>query len=119
MWSTDTPWFDVAVVATLLAVGNALFGRFSEYQPRWRRLLKIALGVVLFVGVSVWGGRAWLYAAIGATLAAVAVIHAWWLPKHGVNGWTAEPRERYYALLGRDAQGRPVAAGRSKTEAHP
>jgi hypothetical protein len=119
MWSTDTPWFDVALVGVLLAVGNALLGRFSEYQPRWQRLLKIALGVLLFVGVSVAAGRAWMYAAIGATLGAVAVIHGWWLPRRGVNGWTAEPRERYYALLGRDAQGRRVAPGRSKTEAHP
>jgi hypothetical protein len=119
MWSTDTPWFDVALVAALLAVGNALLGRFSDYQPRGLRLLKNGLGAALFVGLSVWAGRGWMYAAIGLALAGVAVIHGWWLPTRGVNGWTAEPRERYYALLGRDAQGRPVAAGRSKTEAHP
>jgi len=28
------------------------------------------------------------------------VIHLWWLPKHGINGWTGEPREKYYALRG-------------------
>ena len=30
----------------------------------------------------------------------------WWLPRRGVNGWTAEPRDRYYALLGLDANGK-------------
>lgn len=30
----------------------------------------------------------------------VLVIHAWWLPKHGINGWTGEPKDRYYALRG-------------------
>jgi hypothetical protein len=28
------------------------------------------------------------------------VIHVWWLPKNGVNGWTGEPKERYYELIG-------------------
>ena len=35
------------------------------------------------------------------------VVHGWWLPSHGVSGWTAEPRERYYALLGLGPDGRP------------
>jgi hypothetical protein len=28
------------------------------------------------------------------------VIHMWWLPKHGINGWTGEPRAKYYQLRG-------------------
>jgi hypothetical protein len=106
MWRTDTPWFDVALIATLLAFGNAWFGRFAEHEPRWRRTAKIVVGLTLFTGVSVAAGRGWMYAAVAVTLAAVTVVHAWWLPKHGVNGWTAEPRERYYALLGLDSAGR-------------
>ena len=34
-------------------------------------------------------------------------LHGWWLPRKGVNGWTAEPRDRYYELLGLDAAGKP------------
>lgn len=30
----------------------------------------------------------------------VIYVHGVWLPRHGVNGWTAEPREKYYALRG-------------------
>ena len=32
----------------------------------------------------------------------VVVVHMWWLPKHGVNGWTGEPKDKYYALRGWD-----------------
>ena len=28
-------------------------------------------------------------------------VHRYWLPRHGVNGWTGEPRERYLALVAR------------------
>ena len=106
MWRTDTYWLDVAVATSLLALGSILFGRFEEHKPRWRRVLKAALGTGLVVGVSVTAGRPWAIALVGVILAAVVVIHAYWLPKHGVSGWTAEPRERYHKLLGLDQGGR-------------
>ena len=109
MWSTDTYWFDLAVIASLIALGSILFGRFEEHKPRWRRVLRVVLGAALIMGVTAGAGRAWGLAVVGVVLAAVAVIHGWWLPRHGVNGWTAEPRERYEALLGihRPATRRP------------
>jgi hypothetical protein len=48
-----------------------------------------------------------MFMLLGGMTVGVIVIHAWWLPQRGVNGWTAEPRERYYALLGLDATGKP------------
>lgn len=33
-------------------------------------------------------------------LAGAAVVHLWWLPKHGINGWTGEPKDKYYELIG-------------------
>lgn len=107
MWSTNTIWFDATLVATLLAFGNAWMGRFAEHEPRWRRGLKIVVGLLLYVGIAAIAGRAWMFVAFAATLVPILVVHAWWLPKHGVNGWTAEPRERYYELLG--IAGRPTS----------
>ena len=102
MWSADTYWFDVAVVASLIALGSILFGRFEEHKPRWRRVLKAVLGGAFVVGVAIIAGRAWALSLVALILAASAVIHAWWLPRHGVNGWTGEPRARYLELLGLD-----------------
>jgi hypothetical protein len=45
---------------------------------------------------------------LGLIVLGVLVVHGWWLPRKGVNGWTAEPRDRYYALLGLDLTGKPV-----------
>ena len=108
MWRTDTYWFDVTVVMTFLKLGQLYLGRFSEYQPRSRRLLKSAIGVVLLIGVAVWAGRGWMWALLGVMLGAIVVVHGWVLPKKGVNGWTMEPRERYHRIMGLDAVGRPV-----------
>ena len=106
MWSTDTLWFDAAVVLGIFAVGNILFGHFEAHKPKWRRALKVPIVIALFVAVDAAAGRAWMWALLGVSGVAVAVIHGWWLPKHGVNGWTAEPRDRYLALLGVGPDGR-------------
>ncbi len=93
-------WFEVAVVTTLVAVGNILFGHFEEGAPRWRRVLKVFVLAGLVAGLSVWLGRAWALGLLGLLLVVVVVIHAWWLPRHGINGWTGEPKEKYYELRG-------------------
>lgn len=93
-------WFEVAVVATLFAVGNIVFGHFEEGTPKWRRIAKLALFTALGVFVSSRFGRTWFWTMLGALAAAVVAIHAWWLPRNGINGWTGEPREKYYALRG-------------------
>lgn len=106
MWSTDTYWFDVAVVTTLLMLGQLFLGRFSEYQSRWHRLVKSLLGIAILVGTTILAGREWMYVLLAVILTAVVVIHGWMLPRKGVNGWTGEPRARYYELMGLDSNGR-------------
>jgi hypothetical protein len=99
MWQTNTIWFDVTVVMSIFAVGNILFGHFEEHKPKWRRLLKVALVLGIFLGLVTSAGRAWGYGMLAIPLIGAAVVHLWWLPKHGINGWTGEPKEKYYELL--------------------
>jgi hypothetical protein len=93
-------WIDVAVIAGMFAVGNILFGHFEERTPKWRRILKLFIVTGLVALISSTAGRLWSALLIGAMLTAAAVIHAIWLPKHGINPWTGEPRDKYYALRG-------------------
>jgi hypothetical protein len=99
VWNIDTPWFDVAVVMAIFAFGNAMFGRFEEHKPRGRRVVKIALVTAVFAAVVTTAGRAWGYGLLALPLVAAAWVHLVWLPKHGINGWTAEPRDKYLELV--------------------
>lgn len=99
VWSADTPWLDAALVGTGFAVGNILFGRFEEHRPRWRRVLKFAVVMVVTLVLARTAGRVWAYAWMLLPAAVAAWVHLRWLPRHGVNGWTAEPRDRYLELV--------------------
>lgn len=100
MWNTNTAWFDIAVVMSIFAVGNILFGHFEEHKPKLRRLLKVVLIVGITVVLSLAGLRWVAYVLLGGLGLAAAYVHAWWLPRHGINGFTGEPKAKYYELIG-------------------
>ncbi|MEO1519208.1 MAG: hypothetical protein AAFU78_00340 [Cyanobacteria bacterium J06633_2] len=99
MWSTSTYWFDVSLIFGIFAIGNILFGHFEEHRPKWRRLFKV--GTILSVGLLLsYFNLRWLFYVILFALAiAVSYIHLVWLPKHGINGWTGEPKDEYLTLV--------------------
>ncbi len=91
---------EVIVVAVLLAAGNAAFRHFEPAMPWWRRVLKASAVLAATAAVSHFFGRRGVIVAAGIAALPVVYIHAIWLPRHGVNGWTGEPRERYHELRG-------------------
>lgn len=42
---------------------------------------------------------AWAFGVLVLPLVGAAWVHLVWLLKHGINGWTAESRDRYVALI--------------------
>jgi hypothetical protein len=96
----NTMWMSVAITATIFAVGNILFGHFNEGIPKWKRVTKVVLVLALVGVISAKAGPVWGLAPIALMLVVAAVVHLWWLPRHGINGLTGEPREKYYELKG-------------------
>jgi hypothetical protein len=99
MWAGSTYWFDLAIFYGFFALGSICFGRFEDWKPRWRRVLKFVLASVFFCSLLQFGGRTVAWGVIGALLLVVIYLHAIWLPSKGINGWTAEPRDKYLELV--------------------
>lgn len=93
-------WIDLTIVASLFAVGNILFGHFEEGTPKWRRIAKFFVFLGISAAISHFAGSFWLYFFLGILSIPVLLIHIWWLPRIGINGWTSEPKEKYYKLRG-------------------
>ena len=100
MWNADSLWLEVAVVCLITALGTIFFGHFEEHTPKWRKVFKLLPFILITVSLSATAGRTWAFAFLGFTLVIVAFIHAIWLPSKGINGWTAEPKDKYYELRG-------------------
>ncbi|MCC5929282.1 MAG: hypothetical protein JJU28_08565 [Cyclobacteriaceae bacterium] len=94
--------FEIAMVSFVFALGNILLGHFEEKTPKWNRAGKFLATLVIVCLISVFFGRMAAMILLAISLIPVAVLHLWWLPKNGINGWTAEPRDRYYEFRGWD-----------------
>jgi hypothetical protein len=93
-------WYEIAVISAVFAIGNILFGHFEEMTPKWRRILKFILVTILFSTISYYAGRNWFYISLFICFLFVLIVHMWLLPKKGINGWTGEPKDKYYELRG-------------------
>lgn len=97
MWTTDSLWFEVAVVSAIFAIGNMVLGHFEERTPKIRRVGKYLLTLFLIGGISVYFGRTVAMIVLATSFLPVIYIHLYYLPKKkGINGWTGEPKSRYY-----------------------
>lgn len=89
----------LSLVLLGIAIGNVVFNNFEKHLPWWRRALKHGLVFAVVAAVRVLLGPWALLAVLIALTAGQLALHAWYFPKHGVNGLTAEPYERYLALI--------------------
>lgn len=79
---------------SVFAIGSVRVGRFEQHKPRGRRVVKQLLVVILVLVIDSTAGRSWALGLLALPAVAAAVVHLWWLPRHGINGWTAEPYDR-------------------------
>ncbi len=93
-------WYELSLISTMVVIGTILFGHFEERTPKWRRILKFIIYTTVLCLISYYFGKTAFYIVLGILLLVVIIVHAWWLPKKGVNGLTGEPKERYYELRG-------------------
>jgi hypothetical protein len=97
---------ELTIAAAVLLVGNIAFYHFDPHLPLWKRIAKSVLTLAVLAAVSHFFGRAGVLIAAAVAIAPIVYIHGIWLPRHGVNGWTGEPREKYHALRGWPPPGR-------------
>ena len=90
---------DYIIVPAGWVIGNIIFNNFEKHLPLYRRLIKFIITVCVLYIIGYLLGRPALYAVLVLMVAGMILLHAWWFPKNGVNGLTAEPYGRYLELI--------------------
>lgn len=102
MWNTNSLWFEIAVVTIFFLLGHIYFGHFEERSPKWRKVVKYIVTLAIILSLSIFFGRTVAFLVLGIALLPVIYIHGVVLPKKGINGWTGEPKGKYYEFRGWD-----------------
>jgi hypothetical protein len=96
-WETSSFWFEIAIVSIIYALGNIVFGHFEERTPKWRRVAKYVLTLLIVCSLSDFFGRTISMGFLALWILPLLYIHGYYLPrKKGINGWTGEPKGKYY-----------------------
>jgi hypothetical protein len=102
MWNNNTLWFEITIVTVVYLVGNVYFGHFEERSPRWRKMVKYIVTLGIILTLSIYFGRTVAFIVLAASIIPLIYVHGFVLPKKGINGWTGEPKGRYYDFRGWD-----------------
>jgi hypothetical protein len=103
MWNTQSLWFEISIVSIIYALGNILFGHFEERTAKVRRVGKYFLTLVIVCALSALAGRVVSMTLLSSFIIPLLYIHGYYLPrKKGINGWTGEPKRKYYEFRGWD-----------------
>lgn len=97
-------WIDLVVIVVGWVVGNTLFYRFENHLSWSRRAVKFVITVAVFAVAGWLGGPGVFYGLLAVMTAGQVYLHAIYFPRHGINGFTAEPRDRYLALIAKMKQ---------------
>ena len=97
MWATESLWFEIAIVSIIFAVGNMVMGHFEERTSKFRRVGKYILTIIIICLLSVYLGRTVAMTILALFFLPILYVHGYYLPKKkGINGWTGEPKSKYY-----------------------
>jgi hypothetical protein len=102
MWNTNSLWVEIAIVAIVFLIGNIFLGHFEERSPHWRKLVKFIVTLAIIICISTFAGRVYALIILGLSLLPVIYVHGIVLPRKGINGWTGEPKSKYYDFRGWD-----------------
>jgi hypothetical protein len=90
---------DYIIVIAGWAIANVVFNNFEKHLPLWRRVGKFAILLLILSVIGFLFGRYAFYGAIALLTVGQIVLHGWWFPRHGINGLSAEPYDKYLALI--------------------
>ena len=86
--------FTIACVAYFLAFNN-----FEKHVPIKNRLIKLFTLVGVLATIGMLFGRVTFWGIITLMSIGQIYLHAWYFPKRGINGLTAEPYDKYLEVI--------------------
>ena len=91
---------EILTVLTIASIAYfLLFNNFEKHVPMQRRITKlfIVVGVLAIIGFLF--GRVAFWGVITLMTIGQVYLHGVYFPKHGINGLTAEPYDKYLETI--------------------
>ncbi|MCC6261852.1 MAG: hypothetical protein IT311_13420 [Anaerolineales bacterium] len=90
---------EILIVFTLASLAYfVVFKKFEKHTPMQRRITKLLIVVGALSSIGILFSRYAFWGMIGLMTIGQVYLHGIYFPKHGVDGLTAEPYDKYLEL---------------------
>ncbi|MCQ3937726.1 MAG: hypothetical protein DPW18_11860 [Chloroflexi bacterium] len=76
-----------------------VFNNFEKHLPIKRRVIKLFVVVGILALIGILFSRYAFWGVIALMTLGQVYLHGWYFPKHGINGLTAEPHDKYLKII--------------------
>ena len=91
---------EILIVFTIASIAYFLaFNNFERHLPVKRRITKLFVVVGVLAVLGILFGRYVFWGIITLMTMGQIYLHGWYFPKHGINGLTAEPHDKYLEVI--------------------
>ncbi len=93
---------EIIIVLTIASLAYfVVFNKFEKHVPVKRRIIKLVILIGMLAIIGTLFSRFAFWGMIALMTVGQVYLHGVYFPKHGVNGWTAEPYDKYLELTER------------------
>jgi amino acid transporter len=91
---------EILIVLTIASLAYfVVFNNFEKHLPIKRRAIKLFIVVGILAVIGILFSRYAFWGMIALMTAGQVYLHGWYFPKHGINGLTAEPHDKYLEVI--------------------
>ena len=95
-------YFDIALYVSIWVGAQIAFHGYEAHVSLAKRITKFLVLSCLLFAIYRYAGRAYFYGVLGLLSVGIGILHGYWFHyKHGIHWRKAEPREKYYQLIGK------------------
>ena len=93
---------EILIVLTIASIAYFLvFNNFEKHVPTQNRIIKLFVVVGVLSVIGILFGRVAFWGMITLMTIGQVYLHGVYFPKHGINGLTAEPYDKYLETIER------------------
>jgi len=91
---------EILIVLTIASLAYfVVFNNFEKHLPIERRVIKLLVVIGVLAAIGIFLSRYAFWGVIGLMTIGQVYLHGWYFPKHGINGLTAEPHDKYLEVI--------------------
>ncbi len=94
--------FDILILILGWLIAQLAFNGYENHVPVAKRIIKFLIILAILTAIRLQFGRVPFFSILSIMTIGIATLHGYWFHyRNGIHWRTAEPKEKYFQLIGK------------------